>query len=151
MKNDRKQGGERGMTCSKGPGRWGLSTWWAQVSYQGTQNNVKDTVIIAALVTTELKYIHDREDVCCHREVLMYTFFLQLSNWVSTSEDTELISQCPQQKLLLTPHMNSLVDLHSFRTDWLMYTTHCQLSVVWWVLENALTYKPGGISQRGSM
>lgn len=57
----------------------------------------------------------------------------------------------PQQKLLFTSHLNSLVDLLSFRTDWLMYTPHCQLSVVWWVLENALTYKPGGISQGGSM
>lgn len=121
-------------------------------------NHIKDLHIAALcheskwLGTSGLKYINDWETCLFLQKIIhLYMFTcMRLSNWVCTSAD-RINNSIPQQKLLFTFHLNSLVDPHSFRIEWLMYTPHCQLSVVWWVLENALTYKPGGISQRGSM
>lgn len=91
--------------------------------------------------TPDLKY--DRV-ICCPYIILQQQLGVNLSRY-------RINNSIFQQQLLYTFHLNSLVDPHLFQIEWLMYTPHCQLSVVWWVLENALTYKPGGISRRGSM
>lgn len=60
---------------------------------QDAQNNGKNNPFVA-LVATKLKCIHAGGQ----REVLIYTFF-----WVSTSEDTELITHCHNKSCFSVP------------------------------------------------